>query len=614
MGIIFGIRGEAERLVGEDDLRKISRLTNHLAPDGTFLLAVGNVGLGCQPFYTHERSRLEAQPLADKRGNMLLWDGRLDNFCELANVLGLPDNTTPDPEIVLAAWGYWGESCFSKLVGEWSLVLWSRPDASLYLARDHAGTRTLYYELHGENISWSSTLLSLVSRSKRGDLSEEFMARYLCSAPIGSYTPYRGIRAVPAGHLVRIRERSADIRRHWDAHRMSPPACKTDTEYEELFCDLFRQAVDRRSGKGAPVLAQLSGGMDSGAIVCMSDELRGRAGKAHMEFVDTISYFDASEPNWDERPFVTIVESRRGKAGIHIDLNESKPSGQLDLAKEAAFSVWPEDWQTSSVQPEAEHGFRTVLSGLGGDELLGGIPTSLPELGDLLYRHRYFRLAKRSLAWCIADRTALIQRLREVVSYRYSVYQPDALSPSAIPPWVSEGCRKALSCSAEQQHLYWHRQEMPPSFVSFLKAWSVLLENLPRHKASDRQKTEYRFPYLDRDLVAFLAHVPRDQLVRPGRRRSLMRRALKQIMPAEVLERKRKAFIIGRPVRTIRQNQLQIRSLFERSVAEESGYIDRSRLLPALEDFQASTRTGTLRSLTRAISLEVWLRALQGSE
>jgi len=611
MSIIFGIRGAHDELVGEDRLREISRLTNHLAPDGTFLLAERNLGLGFQPFYTHERSRIEAQPRADKCGNMLLWDGRLDNFDELADVVDLSGKAISDSEIVLAAWRLWGESCFSKFVGEWALVLWSHLDRSLYLARDHAGTRTLYYELRGDNVLWSSILETLVSMSKRSELSEEFAARYLCAVPIDTCTPYRSIRAVPPGHLVKVRGLSADTRRYWNAHRAGLVVYKTDAEYEEHFYALFRQAVERRTGQGGPVLAQLSGGMDSTAIVCMSDELRAGSGKVRAEFVDTISYFDSSEPNWDERPFVTIVESRRGKTGTHIDVSSADTPFPLDLEWRAPPSLWPEDFRVTAVEPANALHFRAVLSGLGGDELLGGIPTPLPELADLLYRHSYFQLLARSFAWCVANRRALIVQLRDVARYRSSVYRNELIERSMIPEWVTERTQAALTHTAQEKHDCDRWQVMEPSAVTFLRAWRILLETLPTHTGGEQQRTEYRFPYLDRDLVEFLARVPREQLVRPGRRRSLMRRALKGIMPVEILERRRKAFVIRRPIHAIRGHYSEIRRFFDRSAAAERGYIDRAGILRALDEFQTSTSVSSHRCLARAINLETWLRSME---
>jgi asparagine synthase (glutamine-hydrolysing) len=613
MSIIFGIRVAPNELVSDFALEELSRRTDHMAPDGTYIRVERNVGLGFQPFYTHLRSRLETRPVVDENGNALLWDGRLDNFADLADLLDLPGNAIPDSQIVIAAWRCWGEDCFSRLIGEWALALVSHFGDSLYLVRDHAGTRTLYYQLAGERVLWSSALDTLVSLSSRRDISDEFVGRYLSSVPAGTLTPYRTIRAVPPGHFIKISERSAEAKAYWRATWASPLTYKTDAEYEEQFVDLFRQAVERRARSGESVLAELSGGMDSSAIVCMSDESRRNSAESSAGFIDTISYFDSSEPNWNEKPFVSAVESRRGKSGIHIDLSLTAAAHSPDFETNGQPSLWPEDCQLTLVDVASGHRSRVVLSGLGGDELLGGIPTPLPELADLLYRHDYVRLLSRSFSWCVTDRKALVLRLREVARFRSSVYEDSIVEPSDIPKWASVRLATAFDPTNDEALDYSCWRDLPPSIVSFRRAWRILLETLPTHAKSDRKRTEYRFPYLDRDLVDFLARVPREQLVRPGRRRSLMRRALGRFMPVEVVERRRKAFVIRRPVRTIRDHYAQIRRLFEQSVAAERGYIDRSLILRALEEFQTGTSIGLHRSLTRAINLERWLRTLEDS-
>jgi asparagine synthase (glutamine-hydrolysing) len=88
-----------------------------------------------------ERGVFEKKPGSDI-------DGRLDNYRELAQLLELEAHNLSDSQILLAAFDRWGEQCFSRFVGDWALALWSLKDESLYLARDHAGTRSLYFQ-HG---------------------------------------------------------------------------------------------------------------------------------------------------------------------------------------------------------------------------------------------------------------------------------------------------------------------------------------------------------------------------------------------------------------------------------------------------------------------------------
>ena|SRR6187402_952218 len=162
----------------------------------------------------------------------------------------------------------------------------------------------------------------------------------------------------------------------------------TDTDYEAHFLTLFHQSVARRTGPGAPILAQLSGGMDSTAIVCMSDEIR-RSTHPKSELLDTVSFYDDAEASLNEKPYFSITEARRGKVGTHLDMAFSQRTfapydgaeGTYLLPGADSFSIEQERRFRDGVW---QKGYRSVLSGIGGDEVLGGIPDPLPELADYL--------------------------------------------------------------------------------------------------------------------------------------------------------------------------------------------------------------------------------------
>jgi len=126
VSILFGLQRNDEATVDDEQLLALSVATERYAPDGTFVQGGVRVGMGFQPNHTHQRSTLEAQTAADFRANRLTFDGRLDNYRELAALLNLPS----DSSVVLASFERWGEDCFAKLIGDWALALWS---ASLHL-------------------------------------------------------------------------------------------------------------------------------------------------------------------------------------------------------------------------------------------------------------------------------------------------------------------------------------------------------------------------------------------------------------------------------------------------------------------------------------------------
>jgi asparagine synthase (glutamine-hydrolysing) len=119
---------------------------------------------------------------------------------------------------------------------------------------------------------------------------------------------------------------------------------------------------------------------------------------------------------------------------------------------------------------------------------------------------------------------------------------------------------------------------------------------------------ERRYPYLDQNLVEFLLAIPREQLLRPGERRSLMRRALAGIVPAEILARRTKATSARRPLRALDNDWSRLESLFESPLATvRLGYFDESKFREAFTDAKSGKAPQLVR-LLRALSLELWMR------
>jgi asparagine synthase (glutamine-hydrolysing) len=400
MSTIFGIVRCPQKPVWEHEIQDLARTTERYAPDGLFVNTDRGLGMGFQPYHTHERSHLESQPAIDCLGNMLVLDGRLDNHAELRQILGLVDADTPDSKIMLAAFEHWGEECFSHFIGDWALALWVTRDRSLYLARDHAGTRTLYFEQTGDRLIWSTFLETFFWNGRSICLDIDFGTRYLACLPLHDLTPYQFVKAVPPAHFLCFRGNKITPKPHWQWIVRDSIRYNSDGEYEDHFRSLFRQSVERRTGKGAPILAHLSGGMDSGSIVCMSDQVRREESARPEDLLDTISYFDDSEPHWNEKPYFTLIEDYRGKRGIHV--RASSADRTLDPLSFPYLLPGPDSTtykrEQNLIDLIGERGYRTILSGYGGDECFGGVPTCLPELADYLRSGEISQLVRSGIA------------------------------------------------------------------------------------------------------------------------------------------------------------------------------------------------------------------------
>ena len=614
MSILFGVRAADGESVTDSQLRRLAQATGRYAPDGTSVQVRTKVGMGFQPCYTHERSKLDAQPAVTAQGNMLSFDGRLDNHEDLRVELELPCKSTPDSEIVLEAFDRWGEICFLRLVGDWALALWLGASRVLYLARDHAGTRTLYYEIAQGRVRWSTHLETFLVDSSRRGIDEAYAASYLAGLPFGDLTPYEGIRAVPPAHFIRIEGQSISRKQHWTCWRpRGEIRYQSDDDYSEHFLSLFKEAVRRRTGDGAPVVAQLSGGMDSSSIVCVSDVLRREAGASSGDLIDTISHYDDSEPGWDERPFFTAVEAVRGKPGMHFETSFADRTFSPVPASIGEY-LWPGADTSSYAQEEAlsrlldSKKIRAVLSGLGGDELLGGVPTGTPELADLLVQGRFRVLGTQAFRWCLPTRTPLLYEIIDTCKSTWAAYFGSRRLRNIAPDWVSGRLKKILRSQKPDRAGIADRLRLLPSQIFAGEAWESILGSLPHLQPGLLCRYEFRYPYLDRDLVDFLLAIPRTQLARHGRRRYMMRNAMKGIVLDEVLERKRKALVQRSPLIAFRRRQQALRELFSLPLVAERDFVELSLVNAALERVWSSNTTAEWPSLLRLIDLEIWLR------
>jgi asparagine synthase (glutamine-hydrolysing) len=617
MSMIFGLLKESGLAATESELENLAVATERYATGITALYRIGRLGMGVQPYFSHERSAMETAPAIGADNSVLSFDGRLDNYRELAELLGFVAQTTSDSQIVLAAFGRWGEACFRALVGDWALALWSEEDQALYLARDHAGTRSLYFQNEERRIVWSSYLDTFQRGEVKPGVSEDYAACYLACQPIGHLTTYEGILSVPPAHYLVIRNKIVARHSHWNPLVRGVTRYSSDGEYEAHFLALFEQSLERRTGPGAPILAQLSGGMDSTAIVCLSDRLR-RSTEPHRKILDTISFFDDSEASLNETPYFSLVEDRRGKVGIHLDTAFSQRTLEPHDASKGLYLSPGAD--SFSIQQETQlwkvvwqGGYRSILSGIGGDEVLGGVSNPFPELADYLVSGSWHRWLRQSVAWSLIDRSPLFGTLIGTVGYAVRLYANVTCHERDVPPWISTSLRDRLKCRTRRSIVRSYLS-IEPHRVENGRAWWAIMETLPHLFPQLLSRVEYRYPFLDRDLVEFLFSIPPEQLLRPGRRRCLMRRALVDIVPHEILERRRKAFQLRAPLSALQQAYPKLLKLFADAAIASAGFVNPAQLRRSLKGI-AEGDPKWRQAMLKTIALELWMKPyLQGIE
>jgi asparagine synthase (glutamine-hydrolysing) len=619
MSVQFGRWNFEGQAPAREYIEKVSATLAPYGPDSNESYSKGGVKILYRAFHTTKESHREVQPHVTASGAVVTWDGRLDNRAEL--ISELRDSLTicsTDVSIVGTAYEKWGSDCFAKLIGDWALSVWNPVHRSVLLAKDPIGTKHLFYSIDSYQISWCTILDPLVRLAgKTFSICEEYIAGWLSMFPATHLTPCVGIHAVPPSSSVLLRPGKQVISKYWDFDPDERIHYRTDAEYEEHFRTVFAKAVQRRLRSDRPVLSELSGGRDSSSIVCMADTIISH-GAAETSRLDTISYYDDSEPNWNERPYFTKVEEKRGRTGWHINVGPQDLGNQLELepvpeAPKERFVPTPGYDGRSSPQLRmclVSQGNRVLLSGIGGDETMGGVPTPTSELEDLLARARFRTLAHQLKIWALERKKPWFHLFFDAAR--------DFLPPSFVgvpkhmrpAPWLQSRFVKqhwaALTGYPSRTRLFGPL----PSFQGNVGTLDALRRQLARTALPYEPCFEKRYPYLDRSLLEFMFAIPREQLVRPTQRRSLMRRALVGIVPNEVLNKKGKAFVARAPLVAIANDWANLAGTTQNMVSSALGIVDSERLLAALQKGRRGEEIPTT-TLVRTLCVESWLKDLR---
>ena len=544
------------------------------------------------------------------RTEVLHWDGRLDNRDDLLPRLrdSLQGNTS-NQAIAAAVYERWGTEGLVQLIGDWSLVLRDRINHTTVLASDFAGVRPLYYSVQAGRVLWSSQLQSVVEATGISELDEQYIAGFLTVGGYPNRTPYKGIYSVPPGHAVCVSAKGTSIQRFWELPVGDVIRYRSERQYEEQLRALFREAVAVRLQTEAPVLAELSGGLDSSSVVCMANQLV-RSGEVTAPQITGLSF---TWPNSLDVPFINEVESHCGIAGVHISTNDVP----LATETQAGYSI-PEPFEPlrKSVAAVArKQNAKTILTGQNGDLVMGNWFDDSLQVSAYLRGFRIDRALEEALAWSKILRRPIYNVLWRAVQAAL----PPSLTPAAL---YTEGDGSYAPKSIESSLLsrFSERTGLFNATSFFSNTWmqarperrkyfyslSMALELRTLQVPEQLQHLDYTHPFAHRPLVEFLMTVPAEVLCRPGEPRKLMRSALTDLWPRKVRERRSKGSF-GAPwkeaMRPVARRLLNTRQLH----VVDRNLVDRTSLRARLERLCAGLDCNEPQ-LRQIMLLELWLR------
>ena len=560
-----------------DGVRRAAAAIAHRGPDAEGFFVEGPAALGHRRLSILDLATGD-QPMT-RDGVTLVFNGEAYDFAALREQLrakGHPFTTRSDTEVVLRAYLEWGEQFAEQVHGMFALALWDARTRKLLLARDRLGKKPLYLYAAGQRLVFGSELKALLAHGGvPRELDPEALVQYLAN----EYVPapgciLRGVQKLPAAHVAVFDARGLRLRRYWDVPLPEPRA--PEGAQAELL-RLLDAAVAKRLVADVPVGVFLSGGVDSTSIAALAAR--------HKKPLRTFS-IGFTEASFDESPWAELASRRLGTEHV-----AQKFSGQecLDLLPAAAAQL-DEPFADPSVLPTlllsrfTRKHVKVALAGDGGDELFGGYDPFLAHRPAALFAHvpgplrSLLARAVHALPSSAAN-MSLDFRLKQFlrgVDARPSLRHASWIA-ALLPNELSRLLHRDLRPLARDEVVF--RQALEEARGSGIAPGSLdeaLRYYLTRYLADDilvkadrasmAASLELRAPYLDTAVVEFAARLPWRTKVSWTRTKIILKRALRGVVPDEILARPKKGF--GIPVAAWIRGPL--RPLFEEQLAEKA--------------------------------------------
>lgn len=552
--------------IGTGDASLLDYMTDSLAhrgPDerGTYIDSAHAVFLG------HRRLSIidldgGQQPMWDEATTVcVVFNGEIYNHAELRAELIARGHkfitNHSDTEVLVKGYQEWGSGLPEKLNGMFAFVIYDTVRKQLFMARDRFGEKPLYYASVSGLFAFSSELRTLIYHP---GISPKINLRSVQKFFAYGYIPspnalYENCYKLPAGGTLIYDLETGTISKHqyWQFSLEPDDAYsrRSDNDLAEELRHLLIQAVDRRLISDVPIGFFLSGGIDSSAIV---------AAAAHCRSASSLKTFTIGfdEPSFDESVFARDVAQHIGTAHHEVCL---KLNDVRDLIPEI-LSRMDEPLGDPSVLPTyllasmTRQNVSVALTGDGGDELFAGYDP-FSAMGPASFYARFVPQFVHRGICRLADFLPVshknmsaefkIKRALLGLSYSENLWNPvwmSLMNPDMIAEMISEPIH-VEDLYSEALEL-WDRNPHATSLERSLEFFTTLYlqDNIltKTDRASMMNSLETRAIFLDNDLVDFARHLPMDQKIRNGKRKYILKNAVKDWLPDHIIDRRKKGF------------------------------------------------------------------------
>ncbi len=611
------------------DHHLIDRMTDSLAHRGPSDRGVWNddlISMGSRRLSIIDLSPAGHMPMSNEDGTVqIVYNGELYNFRELKERFKLVERghvfrSRTDTEVLVHLYEELGIKMVNYLNGMYGIAIWDSRNQKLYLIRDHAGIKPLFYQRDDRYFRFGSEIKAILADNRVARRpSLQAMHDFLTFDYIpGAQTAFEGIHELPPGHWMSVdQEGNIDVQRFWDISWM-PDESMTEEKAGRRALELMDEAVKRQLIADVPIGVLLSGGMDSSTITALM----------HRHTSEQIHTYSVGfeDNSFNELPFARVVAKGFGAVQREVIVTAQTVRDLLPVY----LSYIDEPYADGSAIPTycvcqiAKDEVVVVLSGEGGDEIFAGYETYSAFKASQMFK-RIPRWVRRSLIGPVVHSMPVSDKK---LSLEFKMKR--FLGGQDLPPELAHLWWRVVLTESQKLELY--TTQVLEQFVP-QHSERFFLDEFKRAKATDdlsrimqidnsiflpddlmikndrmsmAHSLEARVPMTDTELVNFMATVP-VRIKLPGmRKKNVMRRAMEGVLPPEILNKKK----VGLEMPYSRWFKNELKDLIEHYLGPKN-ISDRGLLRPeavkALVDEHMEGRRDNGRALWGMLNYMVWL-------
>ncbi|AXO13642.1 asparagine synthase (glutamine-hydrolyzing) [Thalassospira indica] len=604
------------RVENRDWLTKGRDAMSHRGPDdaGEWWSKDFRVGLGHRRLAIIDLSEKGHQPMVDDGKRItVVFNGEIYNYSELRSNLIAKNfvfQSHSDTEVLLNAYAAWGENCLSHIEGMFSFAIYDDKEKKIFLARDRAGEKPMYYRLNEGVLEFSSELKGLLENPDN-PRQVDFTALdcYLTMGYVpGEHCILNGYKKLPPSHAMTFRLSDGLVKtwEYWSIPEMSSrterAACNKDELLDELE-SLLEESVSRQMCADVPVGVLLSGGLDSSLVTAMAVR--------HSDKIQTFSVGFPGYGDLDETAHARLIADHFGTT--HLELTAEATTADLIPRLACQFD---EPMADSSMIPTwlvtnlVRQHCTVALGGDGGDELFGGYP----QYSRLLWMEKRSSMFPTSIRQLLSRSAGAILptgfrgknyiQAFEVDLKRDLSTHIDGLFDNSTRRKLMSGYTSYTTVADEI-----YRQRTPPTSDLLQRATRMDFRNylaedilVKVDRASMLNSLEVRAPFLDRKLVEFaFAKVPSNLKAIESDKKILLKLLADRILPPQFHKQRKQGFSIPL-ARWLKSGPF--RDLFWETLTGSNCVFDRSTIIKLFKGLDRGFNNGErLFALTQ---FELW--------